>query len=158
MIAVIDDNISIFTDHVNQTGLSFNNLRYTDIKTHIVGESIVIFSRDTIAVPICYISIEDLKQATITKNGKIITISDISVGSIYLDFVDVYNAIQAYSLIEYVRNTENAIIQDLVPVNDSLDPVVKFKNLVYVPISTTYSMPFDTSMGNTFSATMSLNM
>lgn len=158
MIAVIDDNISIFTDHVNQTGLSFNNLRYTDIKTHIVGESIVIFSRDTIAVPICYISIEDLKQATITKNGKIVTISDISVGSIYLDFIDVYNAIQAYSLIEYVRNTENAIIQDLNPTNDSLDPVVKFKNLVYVPISTTYSMPFDTSMGNTFSATMSFGI
>lgn len=158
MIAVIDDNISIFTDHVNQTGLSFNDLKYTDIKTHIVGESIVIFSRDTIAVPICYISIEDLKKATITKNGKIVTISDISVGSIYLDFIDVYNAIQAYSLIEYVRNTENAIIQDLVPVNDGLDPVVKFKNLVYVPISTTYSMPFDTSMGNTFSATMSFGI
>lgn len=158
MIAVIDDSISIFTDTVNQTGLSFNNLKYTDIKTHIVGESIVIFSNDTIAVPICYISVDDIKQATITKNGKIITLSDISVGSIYLDFIDVYNSVQAFSLIEYVKNTENAIIQDLDPTNDSLDPVVKFKDLVYVPISTTYSMPFDTSMGNTFSATMSFGI
>jgi hypothetical protein len=158
MIAVIDDEVSIFDDYVNQTGLSFNDLRYTDIKTHIVGESIVIYSKDTISVPICYITIEDLKQATITKNGKIITISDISVGSIYLDFIDVYNSIQAYSLIEWVRNTENALIQDLVPTNDSIDPVVKFKNLVYIPISTTYSAPYDTSMGNTFSATMSFNI
>lgn len=157
MIAVIDDEVSIFDDYVNQTGLSFNDLRYTDIKTHIVGESIVIYSKDTISVPICYITIEDLKQATITKNGKIITISDISVGSIYLDFIDVYNSIQAYSLIEWVRNNENAIIQDLVPTNDAIDPVVKFKNLVYIPISTTYSSPYDTSMGNTFSATMSFN-
>jgi hypothetical protein len=157
MIAVIDDEVSIFDDYVNQTGLSFNDLRYTDIKTHIVGESIVIYSKDTISVPICYITIEDLKQATITKNGKIITISDISVGSIYLDFIDVYNSIQAYSLIEWVRNNENAIIQDLVPTNDAIDPVVKFKDLVYIPISTTYSSPYDTSMGNTFSATMSFN-
>jgi hypothetical protein len=46
----------------------------------------------------------------------------------------------------------------LVPTNDSIDPVVKFKNLVYIPISTTYSAPYDTSMGNTFSATMSFNI
>lgn len=164
MIAVIDDNVSIFTDKVNQTGLSFNNLRYTDIKTHIVGESIVIFSNETndndndgdlIPVPICYISIEDIKQATISKNGKIISLSNISVGSIYLDFIDVYNSVQAFSLIEYVKDTPNAIIQHLNPTNDSIDPVVKFTDLVYIPISTTYSIPFDTSMGNTFSATMS---
>jgi hypothetical protein len=157
MIAVIDDNTSIFTDIVNQTGLSFNNLKYTDIKTHIVNESIVIYSNDLIPVPICYITIEDLKHATITKNSKIITISDISVGSLYLDFITVYDSVQAYSIIEYVRNTTNAIIQDLNPLSDSIDPVVKFKNLVYLTGST-YSTPYDTTMATTFSATMSFGI
>lgn len=155
MIAVIDDNTSIFTDTVNQTGLSFNNLKYTDIKTHIVGESIVIYSNDLIPVPICYITIDDLKKATITKNSKIITISDISVGSIYLDFVNVQNAVQAYSLIEWVRNTTNAIIQDLNPVEDNVDPVIMFTNMVYMTDSTTYSIPYNSSISTTFSATMS---
>jgi hypothetical protein len=155
MIAVIDDNTSIFTDTVNQTGLSFNNLKYTDIKTHIVGESIVIYSNDLIPVPICYITIDDLKKATITKNSKIITISDISVGSIYLDFVNVQNAVQAYSLIEWVRNTTNAIIQDLNPVEDNVDPVIMFTNMVYMTYSTTYSIPYNSSISTTFSATMS---
>lgn len=158
MIAVIDDNTSIFTDTVNQTGLSFNNLKYTDIKTHIVGESIVIYSNDLIPVPICYITIDDLKQATITKNSKIITISDISIGSIYLDFVNTQNAVQAYSLIEWVRNTPNAIIQDLNPVEDNIDPIIKFTNIVYMVDSTTYSIPYDSSITTTFSATMSFGI
>jgi len=158
MIAVIDDNTSIFTDTVNQTGLSFNNLKYTDIKTHIVNESIVIYSNDLIPVPICYITIEDLKKATITKNSKIITISDISVGSIYLDFVDSENAKQGFSILQYVKNTPNAIIQELNPVADNTDPIIRFKNLVYLDGSPTYSQPYDTTMATTFSATMSFGI
>ena len=157
MIAVIDDNTSIFKDSINQTGLSFNNLKYTDIKTHIVNESIVIYSNDLIPVPICYITIEDLKKALISKNGKIVTISDISIGSIYLDFITVYDSIQAFSLIEWVKDNENAVIQDLNPLSDIVDPVVKFKNLVYLTGST-YSTPYDTTMATTFSATMSFGV
>jgi hypothetical protein len=161
MIAVIDDNTSIFTDKLNQSGLSFNDLKYTDIKTHIVDESIVIYSSDEIdliPVPICYITIDDLKRATISKNGKILTLSDISVGSIYLDFVDNENAKQGFSLLQYVKNTPNAIIQELNPVADNTDPIIRFKNLVYLDGSPTYSKPYDTTMATTFSATMSFGI
>lgn len=151
MVAVIDDNTSVFTDVINQSGLSFNNLEYKDIQTHIVNESIVIFNNDTPPVPICYLTIDDI--ATITKNGKILIIDDTSVGSIYLDFLSLNDSNQAFSLIEWVRNTPGAVIQDLDPISDSIDPVLKFTDLVYLPGSE-YSL-VDTSMGITFSATMS---
>ena len=151
MVAVIDDNTSVFTDVINQSGLSFNNLEYKDIQTHIVNESIVIFNNDTPPVPICYLTIGDI--ATITKNGKILIIDDTSIGSIYLDFLSLNDSNQAFSLIEWVRNTPGAVIQDLDPISDSIDPVLKFTDLVYLPGST-YSL-VDTSMGITFSATMS---
>lgn len=152
MVAVIDDNTSVFTDVINQSGLSFNSLEYKHIQTHIVNESIVILNNDTPPVPICYLTLGDI--ATITKNGKILIIDDTSVGSIYLDFVSLNDANQAFSLIEWVRNTPGAIIQELDPISDSIDPVLKFTDLVYMIPESEYS-PVDTSMGTNFFATMS---
>jgi len=152
MVSLIDDNTSAFKDVVNQSGLSFNNLEYTSIRTHIVNESIVIYGNDFPPVPICYLTIADI--TTISKNGKILIIDDLSVGSIYLDFKSNYDADQAFSLIEWVINTPGAVIQDLEPLNDGLDPLLKFSSLVYL-IGSTYSSPYDSSMGITFSATMS---
>ena len=152
MVSLIDDNTSAFKDVVNQSGLSFNNLQYTSIRTHIVNESIVIYGNDFPPVPICYLTIADI--TTISKNGKILIIDDLSVGSIYLDFKSNYDADQAFSLIEWVINTPGAVIQDLEPLNDGLDPLLKFSSLVYL-IGSTYSSPYDSSMGITFSATMS---
>jgi hypothetical protein len=48
MVGVIDDNYSVYTDTLNQSGTSFVNLEYTDIHTHIVGESIVITDKSII--------------------------------------------------------------------------------------------------------------
>ena len=45
MVASIDDSYSFFTDTKNQTGTTFTGLEYTDIKSHIVGESIVIIDK-----------------------------------------------------------------------------------------------------------------
>lgn len=155
MVATVDDNYSIFTDTVNQSGLSFNNLKLSDIKTHIVNESIVIYSSDLNPVPICYINIGDI--SSMTKNDKIIIIYDNSIGSIYLDFKTQFDANQAFSILELVRSQDGIIIQELDPPTDIIDPVVLFKDIVYVPIYSTYSSPYDTSMGNTFSATMSFS-
>jgi len=152
MVGVIDDNYNFFNDVVNQTGLSFNNLRYTDIKTHVVNESIVIFSNDVIPVPICYIMISDI--STIAKNGKILIVDDTSIGTIYMDFIDVYNADQAFSILELIKNSTGVIIQDLVPTFDNTPPKITFSSLVTLPGST-YSTPYDSNMGTTYSATMS---
>ena len=155
MVGVIDDNYNFFDDVSNQSGLSLNGLRYTDIQTHIVDESLVIYSSDPVPVPICFIMICDI--STITVNGSILVIDDTSIGSVYLDFIDIYNAEQAFSILELVRTTKGIIIQDLNPPYDNVAPVITFTNLVTLP-GTTYSMPYTSDMGITFSATMSFSI
>lgn len=173
MIAVIDDNISIFADRINQSGLSFKDVRFIDIKTWKPGETIVIYSNPTVnssnnqnESPLIFIPIDELIESTIEKNGKIIKINNLSVGSIYLDFVDVYNALQGYSILEWVKTTTkpNASIQiDLGlppypgPYADMIDPIVYFTSNVDILGGSTYSSPYDTTMATTFSATMSLS-
>ena len=153
MVAVIDDTYEFFVDVANQSGLSLSGLRYTDIQTHVVDESLVIYSSDTVPVPICFIMISDL--STITVNGKILVLDDTSIGSIYMDFVDIYNAEQAFSILELVRTTTGVIIQDLSPSYDNTPPTINFTSLVTLPGST-YSSPFTSDIGTTFSATMSI--
>lgn len=151
MVGVIDDNYSFFNDVVNQTGLSFTGLKYTDIITHVVDESIAILSNDLIPLPICYIMISNIDS--IEKNSKILIIDDSSIGKIFMEFVTEYDATQAFSLLELVRNTPGIIIQDLAPVADDSDPVIYFEPIVYLAGSTYSSV--NTSLGVSFSATMS---
>jgi hypothetical protein len=167
MIAVIDDDTSIFHDSINQAGLSFNNLRFTDIKTWKPGESLVIYSDENPPSALCFIPVDDLKKATLSKNGKIITISDPTILSIYLDFLDVENALQAYSILEWVKTTTipNASIQEHLgdfglnngAIKDITPPVIYFTPEVYISGENPSTFTYSTSMGNTFSATMSLS-
>jgi hypothetical protein len=64
--------ISFFNDTLNQTGTSFVNLEYTDIKTHVVGESIVIFDKSSPVKPLIYLLISNIQS--ITKSGTIFNI------------------------------------------------------------------------------------
>jgi hypothetical protein len=154
MVAVIDDQYSFFTDTVNQSGLSFNNLTYQSIITHIVDESIAILNNDPVPTPIAYIQLSNI--GAIERIDRILAIDDTAVGKIYLDFLTTYDAVQAHSLINWVMEAPGRVIQDLNPIADSITPVVYFTPLVNL-IGTTFSSPFDTSMGTTFSATMSLS-
>ena len=54
MVGVIDDNYSIFNDVFNQSGTSFTGLEYTDIHSHIVGESLVINDKSSPVKPLIY--------------------------------------------------------------------------------------------------------
>ena len=157
MVAIIDDEYSFFNNTINQGGLSFSRLKYTSIITHIVDESIAILSNDFIPVPICYIMLRDI--ASIEKNSKIIIIDDTSIGRIFLEFDSVYDATQAFSLLELVRESAQTgggvIIQELNPRPDNSDPIVHFTPIVDIVGGTTYSLPYDSNMGITFSATMS---
>jgi hypothetical protein len=55
MVGVIDDSYSIFTDTINQSGTSFTGLEYTDIHSHVVGESLVINDKSSPVKPLIYI-------------------------------------------------------------------------------------------------------
>lgn len=161
MVAVLDDNYSIFTDTLNQTGTSFVGLEYTDIHSHIVGQSIVINDKSTPVRPLIYINLSDINSIQIS--GKILVLDDTSRGSLFLEFLTENDAFQAHSLINYVLENPNVDIDSLSPVSDNLVPVLYFYDTAgvggdYISLDgATYGVPYDTSEGLTFSTSISLS-
>jgi len=162
MVGVIDDSYSIFTDTTNQSGTTFVNLNYTDIHSHVVGESLVINDKSSPVKPLIYIRLSDINS--IERSGQILIIDDSSLGIIFLQFLTNNDTYQAHSLLNYVLQNPNTDIDTLSPVSDSLDPVVYFYSHVGASASLGYiafngattSVPYDTSDGFTFSTTISL--
>lgn len=162
MVAVIDENYSFFSDTLNQVGTSFTGLSYTDIKSHVVGESIVINDKNTPVRPLIYINIVNILM--IEKTSTILIVDDSSFGSIFLQFLTEFDAYQAQSLLNYVIENPNVNIDTLSPVSDTLDPVVYFYSTVGASASGDYiafngstaSVPYNTSQGFTFSTSISL--
>ena len=158
MVAVVDDTYTIFTDVVNQTGTSFTGLEYTDIHTYVIGESIVINDKSVPARPLIYITLSEI--SSIQKNGTILIIDDNSHGSIFLDFLTEYDCYQAQSLINYVLENPNVIIDDLNPVADLVDPILYFYSQVgntgdFISFNgATSGVPYNTSYGYTFSTSI----
>jgi hypothetical protein len=160
MVGVIDDNYSFFSDTLNQIGTSFTGLSYTDIKSYVIGESIVINDKSLPVRPLIYINIVNI--AVIEKSGTILILDDLSLGSIFLQFLTEYDANQALSLLNYVIENPNIDIDSLSPISDTLDPVVYFYSNVgstgdYIAFNgSTASLPYNTSQGLTFSTSISL--
>jgi hypothetical protein len=162
MVAVIDEEYSFFTDTINQTGTSFTGLSYTDIKSYVIGESIVINDKSEPVRPLIYINIVNI--SVIEKSGNILIMDDTSLGSIFLQFLTEYDAFQAQSLLNYVIENPSVDINTLNPISDSLDPVIYFYSTVGASASGDYiafngstaSLPYDTSQGLTFSTSISL--
>jgi hypothetical protein len=161
MVGVIDDNYSIFTDTLNQSGTSFVGLEYTDIKSHIVGESLVINDKSSPVKPLVYFILSDINS--IELSGQILIIDDASRGSIFLQFLTTNDAYQAHSLLNYVLENPNTDIS-ILPVGDLVDPVLYFYSNVGASASLDYisfngatnSIGFSTFDGFTFSTTISL--
>ena len=72
MIGVIDDQYSFFNDGINQSGTSFTGLEYTDIKSYVVGQSIVINDKSSPIRPLIYLTLSNIQS--IERNGSIIII------------------------------------------------------------------------------------
>jgi len=130
LVAIIDDEDSFFTgDNSNpvNTSVTFSNLLCEYIITWVPGETIAILNAASIAQ--AYINLDDINS--FDRQGKIVIIDDRSVGSIYLDFVDEYNAIQAMSILNWALENPNDSIQDL-PGKDDEAPVVTFTTNVFL--------------------------
>lgn len=159
MVGIIDDNYSIFTDTTNQSGTTFVNLEYTDIHSHVVGESIVINDKSSPVKPLIYLRLSDINS--IERSGKILIIDDSSLGIVFLQFLTENDTYQAHSLLNYVLQNPNTDIDNLNPVIDSLDPILYFYDMVgaeYIAFNgATSGVPYNTSYGNTFSTLMSLS-
>lgn len=160
MVAVIDDEYSFFSDVANQSGTSFVGLEYTDIKTYIVGESIVVNDKSTPARPLLYLNLADIDS--IEKSGSILIIERAS-DSILLMFLTENDAFQAHSLINYVLENPSINIDDISPLEDTTDPIVYFNSYAgstgsYISFNgATSGVPYDTTDGYTFSTSISLS-
>ena len=158
MVGVIDDSYTFFNDSINQSSTSFTNLEWTDIKTHIPGESIKIMDKGTPSRPLIYMEISNFE--TIEKTGSILIVDDASYGTIFLQFLTEYDAYQAHSLLNYVIENPNINIVEDYP-SDNEDPIVYFYNQVgqtgdYIEFNGATAGPYSTSDGLTFSTTISL--
>jgi hypothetical protein len=162
MVAVLDDNYSYFSDIVNQTATTFTGLEYTDIDSYVVGQSIVVYDKNSPKRALIYFTIADINS--IEREGTILTVDD-SLKVVLLKFLTEYDAIQAQSLLNFIIENPGANIGDFDPLADSTDPVVYFYSKVGASASTDYirfngatvSVPYDTSYGYTFSTSISLD-
>jgi hypothetical protein len=162
MVAVLDDTYSFFNDTLNQSGTSFTGLEYTDIKSHIVGESIVIIDKNSPPRPLIYILLSTINS--IEKSGTILIIDNTTYGKVFLQFLTENDAFQAHSLLNYVLENPSVDIGSLSPVEDLIDPTLYFYSNVGASASLDYisfngvtsSVPYNTLNGFTFSTTISL--
>jgi hypothetical protein len=160
MVAVIDNTYTYFNDTINQSGLSFTGLEVGDIHTYIINESIVINDKSSPVKPLIYFKLVNINS--IERTAAILTIDDLSYGTIFLKFLTESDAIQAFSLLNYVLENPGIDIDTLNPLTDLEDPILYFRSLVdgtgdYISFNgMTDSVPYDTSFGLTFSTSMSL--
>jgi hypothetical protein len=161
MVAVLDDNYSFFNDTVNQSATTFTGLEVGDIKTHVIGESIVIYDKSTPKRPLIYFNLSDINS--IEREGKVLTIDDSTLTTVLLQFTTVEEAAKAQSLLNYVIDNPYVDIDAIDP-NDSEDPILYFFSNVggalgtgsYIEFDGSNLGPFDTSYGYTFSTSIEM--
>jgi hypothetical protein len=158
MVSVLDDSYNFFNDTVNQTGTTFTDLEFTDLKSYVVGESIVV--DDVNNKPLIYFLLNNIQSLEIS--DKIVTVDDTSLGKIYLVFKTTNDSNEAFSRINYALENPNVDIGSLPEDNSS--PIIYWYSNVNDDITKDFisfngftdSVPYDTTSGLTFSTTISL--
>lgn len=161
MVGIIDDNYSFFNDDLNQNATSFTGLEWTDIKSFVIGESFVIYDKGTPKKALIYFGLPYINSLTL--NGTFLIIDDESYGTVFLNFVDEFNAIQAHSLLNYVLENPNVDIDTVL--EDLTSPVIHWNSTAGITGSyivnytgATSGVPYNTgSDGLTYSTTISLS-
>jgi hypothetical protein len=161
MVGIIDDNYSFFNDDLNQNATSFTGLEWTDIKSFVIGESFVIYDKGTPKKALIYFGLPYINSLAL--NGTFLIIDDESYGTVFLNFVDEFNAIQAHSLLNYVLENPNVDIDTVL--EDLTSPVIHWNSTAGITGSyivnytgATSGVPYNTgSDGLTYSTTISLS-
>lgn len=157
MIGIIDDENSFFNDTLNQSGTSFVNLEWSDIKNHILGETIKIV--DNLNNPLIYLILNNIQS--IEKSGNILIINDTSLGSIFLQFKTEFDVNQAYSLLNYILENPSVNFENIL--TDEEIPVIYWNQFVsgtndYITLNgATAGSPYSTLDGLTFSTEIGLS-
>jgi hypothetical protein len=108
-----------------------------------------------------YIQLVNINALQLVSN--IVIIDDHIVGDIFLQFVSEAEAAQGFSLLNYVLENPNVDIDTIDPLEDIVNPVINFRSNVggsgdwIYFLGSSASVPYSTSVGNTFSTSISLD-
>lgn len=161
--AVMDDN-NDFYDNTNQVSTSIVSLKLSDIKSHIVGESIKIVS-NSVDKPSDLVYIQISSILNVENLGDILIVNTTLYGKMFLQFISTQEALQSESLLNYIKNNPNIDIDDLDPLEDLESPIVYFYSNIFNDISNDFiyldgdntNVPYNSGLGMTFSSTYDLN-
>lgn len=136
----------------------FKSLTWTDIQTHIVGESIVVNDKSNPPKPQIYLSISSIES--VQREGYInLVIYDNQTEPINLEFVSSYDCDQAYSILNLVLQNTNVDIDSII--NDVTPPLIFFNEYFFAEKvkldGSNLSGPFSTEDGNTFRIDITLS-
>ena len=154
MVAVIDDEYSFFNNFNHQVGRSYIGLDLIDIKTHVPGESIVIYDKSTPNKPLTYFTITNIQNVVRTLH--ILNVKDSVLGDTFLEFSTEENAIQAESLLNHIVNNPSVNINNLCPLEDLEPPVIYFNQNYentgdFITFNGLTATSYNTLDGSTFS-------
>lgn len=112
----------------SQSNSLLRNLNFTDIKSHIPGESIVILDKSLPPKPLIYISLAGIQS--IERDGELkVIIVDPQVDSMTLDFLTKFDCDQAYSLLNYLL--ENPMTDIGTMGADTTPPIIFFNEYFF---------------------------
>lgn len=161
--AVMDDN-NDFYDNTNQVSTSIVSLKLSDIKSHVVGESIKIIS-NSVDKPSDLVYIQISSILNIENLGDILIVNTTLYGKMFLQFISTQEALQSESLLNYIKNNPSVDIDDLDPLDDLESPIVYFHSNLFNDVSNDFiyldgdniDVPYNSGLGMTFSSTYDLN-
>ena len=139
-------------DGYSQSNTFLRNLNFTDIKSHIPGESIVIYDKNIPPKPMIYIYLSSIQS--IEREGDLkMTIIDSQVDPTTLEFLTGFDCDQAYSMLIYVLENKMADIGKLG--TDIMPPVIFFKenffgSSIHLNSDMTRRGPLSTNDGDLF--------
>lgn len=163
MVANIDDTYNFFNDTINQTATSFTGLELQDFHSYFIGETIVVNDKSNPPRPLIYFRIANI--SSLERDGSILIIDDLSKGTIFFKFKTEGDALQTFSLLNYVLENPDVNIDTLITNNifDNVAPIITFNtrvggtgDYIYDYLGNTQSLP-DTTGGNTFSTSISIS-
>jgi len=154
MVAVIDDEYSFFNNFNHQVGRSYIGLDLIDIKTHVPGESIVIYDKSSPNKALTYFTISNIN--VVSRTVQILKINDSVLGDTFLEFSTEENAIQAESLLNHIVNNPSVNINNLCPLEDLEPPVIYFNQNYentgdFITFNGLTATSYNTLDGSTFS-------
>jgi hypothetical protein len=129
----------------------FKNLLWTNIKSHIVGESIVINDFSNPPKPQIYLNISSIESVQRNNENRLIIV-DSQIEPITLEFISVFDCDQSYSMLNFILQNPNVDIDTLS--SDITPPIIFFNQYFYGELvkleGSELEGPFSTEDGNSF--------